>query len=298
MRAVVYERYGPPEVLRLAEVPRPSPQEGEVLVKVHASTVNRSDVHIREANRKSGLAMTLVSRAISGLRRPRRAILGSEFAGEVAAVGPGVTGLATGDRVFGSTGLRFGAHAEYLTIREAGRITTIPDGIGFEEAAAICDGAFSALLCLKQADPRPGRTLLIYGASGAIGSAGVQLARHFGIEVTAVTSTRNLELVRSLGPDKLIDRSKEDFTRNGQTYDVIFDAVGKLTFRRCLDSLNPGGVFLPTDGPTNLLLAILGVRSRGKRVVFQLPPRLAKEDLLFLRRLVETGEYRPVIDRR
>jgi NADPH:quinone reductase-like Zn-dependent oxidoreductase len=296
MKAIVYDRYGPPEVLRLEEVARPTPEPGEVLVKVHATTVNRSDVHTREANRRSGLTMTVLSRAISGLRRPRRRILGSEFAGVVEAVGSGVTEFAVGDRVFGTTGLRFGAHAEYLTISAAGRITTIPEGLAFEEAAAICDGAFNALLCLKQADLRPGRTILIFGASGSIGTAGLQLAKHFGADITAVTSTKNVELVTSLGPNRVIDYSKEDFTRNGRRYDAIFDAVGKLSFRRCRDSLEEGGVFLPTDGLENLFLAILHSRRRGKRVAFQIPPRIPREDLLFIKGLVESGEFRPVID--
>ena len=298
MKAVVYDRYGPPEVLRLEEVTRPTPGPGEVLVQVHATTVNRGDIHTREANRKAGLTMTVLSRAIWGVRGPRRRILGTEFAGVVDAVGSDVTEFAVGDRVFGTTGLRFGAHAEYLTISAAGRITTIPEGLAFEEAAPICDGAFNALLCLKQADLRPGRTILIFGASGSIGTAGLQLARHFGADITAVTSTKNVELVSSLGPNRVIDYSKEDFTRNGKTYDVILDAVGKLSFRRCRDSLNEGGVFLPTDGLENLFLAILHSRRRGKRVAFQIPPRLAREDLLFVKGLVESGEFKPVIDRR
>ena len=297
MKAIVYDRYGPPEVLRLEEVARPTPEPDEVLVKVHATTVNRADVHTREANRKAGLTMTVVSRAISGLRGPRRRILGSEFAGVVEAVGSGVTEFVVGDRVFGTTGLRFGAHAEYLTISAAGRIATIPAGLAFEEAAPICDGAFNALLCLKQADLRPGRTMLIFGASGSIGTAGLQLARHFGADITAVTSTKNVELVTSLGPNRVMDYSKEDFTRNGKRYDVIFDAVGKLSFRHCRDSLEEGGIFLPTDGLEHFFLAILHSRSRGKRVVFQIPPRLPREDLLFVKRLVESGEFRPVIDR-
>ena len=298
MKAIVYDRYGPPEVLRLEEVARPTPGPGEVLVKVHATTVNRLDVHTREANRKSGLTMTVLSRAISGLRGPRRRILGTEFAGVVEAAGSGVTELSVGDRVFGSTGWRFGAHAEYLTIPATGHITTIPEGLDFEEAAAICDGALNALQCFKQADLRPGRTILIFGASGSIGTAGLQLAKHFGADITAVTSTKNLELVTSLGPNRVIDYSREDFTRNGKRYDVIFDAVGKLSFRRCRDSLEEAGVFLPTDGLGNLFLAILHSRSRGKRVAFQIPPRLPREDLLFMRGLVESGEFRPVIDRR
>jgi NADPH:quinone reductase-like Zn-dependent oxidoreductase len=298
MRAVVYDRYGPPDVLRLEDVERPAPKEDEVLVKVHATTVNRSDVHIREANRRSGLAMTLLSRMVSGLRRPRQRILGSEFAGEVEAVGAAVKEFAVGDRVFGSTGLRFGAHAEFMCVREGARIAHMPVGVSFQEAAPICDGALNALMCLKQADLRKGRRILIYGASGAIGTAGVQLARYFGADVTAVCSTKNLELIRSLGADRVIDYTKEDFTKNGQTYDVIFDAVGKHSFKRCRGSLEPGGLYLPTDGPVNILLALMPSRKGAKRVVFQLPPRQPKKDVHFLKELIEAGKFRPVIDRR
>ncbi|HVS49581.1 MAG TPA: NAD(P)-dependent alcohol dehydrogenase [Candidatus Dormibacteraeota bacterium] len=298
MRAVVYDRYGPPDVLRLEDVERPAPKEDEVLVKVHATTVNRSDVHIREANRRSGLAMTLLSRTVSGLRRPRQRILGSEFAGEVEAVGAAVKEFAVGDPVFGSTGLRFGAHAEFMCVREGARIAHMPVGMSFQEAAPICDGALNALMCLKQADLRKGRRILIYGASGAIGTAGVQLARYFGADVTAVCSTKNLELIRSLGADRVIDYTKEDFTKNGQAYDVIFDAVGKHSFKRCRGSLEPGGLYLPTDGPVNILLALMPSRKGAKRVVFQLPPRQPKKDVHFLKELIEAGKFRPVIDRR
>ena len=298
MRAVVHDHYGPPEVLRLAVVARPVPAENGVLVKVHATTVNRADIHTREGNQKSGLAIRLLHRLIFGLRRPRQRILGSEFAGEVVAIGSSVHEFAVGDRVFGTTGIRFGAHAEYLTMPETSRIATMPAGLGYQEAAAICDGALNGLMGLKAADLREGRTILVYGASGAIGTAAVQTAKYFGADVTAVTSTKNIELVRSLGPDRVIDYLKDDFTRNGQTYDVILDAVGKLKFRDCLVSLNPSGIFLPTDGAENFLYAIRGRRSRGKRVVFQIPPRQTRADVLFLKSLVETGAFRPVIDRR
>jgi NADPH:quinone reductase-like Zn-dependent oxidoreductase len=297
MRAVVYDTYGPPDVLRLEEVERPVPKEDDVLVRVHATTVNRSDVHIREANRRGGLAVTFLSRMVSGLRRPRQPILGSEFAGEVVAAGAAVKEFAIGDRVFGSTGLRFGAHAEFVCVRESRRIAHMPAGMSFEQAAPICDGALNALMCLKVADLRKGRRILIYGASGAIGTAGVQLARYYDADVTAVCSTKNLELVKSLGADRVIDYTKEDFTKNGQTYHVIFDAVGKHSFKRSRDSLEPGGVYLPTDGAENLVLALWPSRAGDKRVVFQIPPRQTKQDVLFLKELVEAGKFRPVIDR-
>src|SRR3989441_9205319 len=253
MRAVVYDRYGPPDVLRLEDVERPVPKEEEGLVKVHATTVNRLDVHTREANRRSGLAVSLLSRMVSGLRRPRQRILGSEFAGEIDGVGAAVTEFAAGDHVFGNSGLRFGAHAEFMCMRQSARLAHMPAGLSFEDAAPITDGGLNALTCLKQADLRPGRTILIYGASGAIGTAGVQLARYFEADVTAVCSTKNLDLVKSLGADRVIDYTQEDFTRDRHTYEDIFDAVGKLSFPRCRASVKPAGVYLPTDGFGNLM---------------------------------------------
>jgi NADPH:quinone reductase-like Zn-dependent oxidoreductase len=298
MRAVVYDKYGPPDVQRLEEVERPVPKADEVLVRVRATTVNRSDVHTREANRSSGgLVIQLLSRSISGLRRPRQPILGSEFAGEVESIGAAVTEFAVGDKVFGTSSLRLGAHAEYMCVRASARIAHMPAGVSFEEAAPICDGALNALMCLKQADLHRGRTILIYGASGAIGTAGVQLAKHFGADITAVCGTKNVELVRSLGADRVIDYMKEDFTKNGETYHVIFDAVGKHSFKRCRASLKPGGLYLPTDGAINIVLAVMPARKGAKRVVFQIPPRIPRQDVLFLKELVEAGEYRPVIDR-
>jgi NADPH:quinone reductase-like Zn-dependent oxidoreductase len=297
MKAVVYDRYGPSEVLRIADVERPVPKEDEVLIKVHATTVNQLDVHTREANRKSGLAVSVLSRMVSGLRGPRQAILGSEFAGEVEAAGAAVQEFAVGDRVFGNSGLRFGAHAEFLCMRESARIAHMPAGVSFGEAAPITDGALNALTCMTAADLRMGRRILIYGASGAIGTAGVQLARHFDADVTAVCNTKNLELVKSLGADRVIDYTQEDFTKNGQTYHVIFDAVGKHSFKRCRGSLEPGGIYLPTDGFENLVLALWTPRFGDKKVVFQIPPRQTKKDVLFLKQLVEAGKFRPVIDR-
>jgi NADPH:quinone reductase-like Zn-dependent oxidoreductase len=297
VKAVVYDRYGPPEVLRIADVERPVPKEDEVLIKVHATTVNRLDVHTREANRKSGLAVSVLSRMVSGLRGPRRPILGSEFAGEVEAAGATVKEFAVGDHLFGNSGLRFGAHAEFMCVRESARIAHLPAGMSFGEAAPITDGALNALTCLTAANLRKGRRILIYGASGAIGTAGVQLARHFDADVTAVCNTKNLQLVKSLGADRVIDYTQEDFTKNGQTYHVIFDAVGKQSFKRCRGSLEPGGMYLPTDGFENLVLALWTPRFGDKKVVFQIPPRQTKQDVLFLKELVEAGKFRPVIDR-
>jgi NADPH:quinone reductase-like Zn-dependent oxidoreductase len=297
VRAVVYDRYGSPSVLRLEDVERPVPKEDEVLVKIHATTVNRLDVHTREANRRSGVVVSILSRLVSGVRRPRRRILGTEFAGEVVAAGAAVREFALGDRVFGNTGLRFGTHAEFVCVRESARIAHMPAGASFVEAAAISDGAFNALWCLRIAGLRKGQTIVVYGASGAIGTAGVQLAKYFGADVTGVCSTKNLELVKSLGADRVIDYTREDFTKNGQTYDVIFDAVGKHSFKRSAGSLNPGGKYLATDGFRNLFLALWTSRFGDKKVMFQLPPQYAKKDLVLVKELIEAGKYRAVIDR-
>jgi len=297
MRAVVYDRYGPPDVLRLEEVERPAPREDELLVKIHATAVTRADCATREANRRSGLLVTLISRSISGIRRPRQRILGSEMAGVVGAIGSAVRNFAVGDHVFGSTGFRFGAYAEFICIRENARIAHKPAGISFEEAAAVCDGGLNALWCLRLADLGKGQRILIYGASGAIGSAGVQLAKYFGADVTAVCSTKNLELMGALGAHRVIDYTHEDFTRNGQTYDVIFDAVGKHSFRRSKGSLRPGGKYLATDGLRNLILARWTSRFGDKRVMFSIPPRYTQQDVVLLKELIEAGDFRAVIDR-
>ena len=297
MRAVVYDRYGPPEVLRLEDVPQPVPKEDEVLIKIHATTVTRSDCGIRGANASSGLVISFLSRLYSGVRRPKRRILGAELAGEVAAVGATASEFAVGDRVFGTNAGRFGAHAEFMCMRESAALAHKPAAMTFEEAAAVCDGAMLALGCLRQADLRKGRRILVYGASGSIGTAGLQLAKYFGADVTAVCGTKNIELVRSLGADGVIDYTQEDFTKSGETYDVIFDAVGKLSFGRCRNSLKPGGIYLPTDGLWNLLLVPLTSLVGDKRVRFAIPPRFTKKDVLFLKELIEAGKYRAVIDR-
>jgi len=290
MRAVVYDNYGPPGVLRLEEVDRPIPKDDEVLVKIHATTVNRTDSALRAAE-------PFASRFITGLLRPRRKILGSELAGQVEAAGPAVSEFEVGDQVFGVNPWKFGTHAEFVCMREGASLAHKPAGMSFEEAAAVCDGAILALGCLRPADPRKGQRILVFGASGSIGTAAVQLARYFDADVTAVCNTKNVELVRSLGADEVVDYTLEDFTKNGQTYDVIFDAVGKHSFRRCQGSLKRGGFYLATDGAQNLVLALWTSRIGDKRVVFPIPPRYTKKDVLFLKELIEAGKYRAVIDR-
>jgi NADPH:quinone reductase-like Zn-dependent oxidoreductase len=290
MRAVVHDNYGPPDVLRLEEVERPVPNEDEVLVKVAATSVTRTDCGFRAAE-------PFFARVFTGLRRPKRRIPGMELAGVVEAVGAAVTEFKVGDEVFG---IRGGANAEYICVGESGVLAHKPAGVTFEEAAAVCDGACSALSCLRNADLRQGRSILVYGASGSIGTAAVQLAKHFGAHVTAVCNTKNVDLARSLGADRVIDYLQEDFTKRGETYDVIFDAVGKHSFRRSRRALNPGGIFVETDlgfmwhAP---LLALLTQWIGDKRVTIGVA-RYKKEDVLFLKELIEAGKYRAVIDRR
>ncbi|TMG26982.1 MAG: NAD(P)-dependent alcohol dehydrogenase, partial [Chloroflexi bacterium] len=223
-------------------------------------------------------------------------ILGSELAGTVEQAGRAVSEFKVGDRVFGLTGIRFGAHAEYRCMRDSARIAHIPESMTFEQAAPMCDGALNALWCLRLADLEKRPKVLIYGASGAIGTAAVQLARHFKADVSAVCSTKNLELIKSIGAGRAIDYTTEDFTKNGETYDVIFDAVGKQTFARCRGSLRPGGAYLATDGFRNIALAVWTSRFGDKKVIFKLPPVYTKGDVLFLKDLAEKREYRPVID--
>jgi NADPH:quinone reductase-like Zn-dependent oxidoreductase len=287
VRAVVHDRYGPADVLRLEDVQRPEPNEGEVVVEVHATTVTRSDCALRSAT-------PFISRFFTGLRRPKQRILGTEFAGIVAALGDGVTEFRAGDRVFGSSS---GAHAELVRVRESGPIAHMPEGMAFEEAAAVSDGPILTLNAMSPVTMGPGTTILVYGASGSMGTAGVQLAKHFGAEVTAVCDTRHVELVRSLGADEVIDYTQEDFRRNGVEYDVIFDAVGKQRFGRCKGSLKAGGAFLPTDGFGNFAMALWTRWIGDKKVRTKLPPRYKKEHILLVKQLIEAGEYRAVIDR-
>jgi NADPH:quinone reductase-like Zn-dependent oxidoreductase len=285
---VVHDRYGPPEVQRVEEVEKPVPTDDEVLVRIKATTVNRTDCGLRAAK-------PFVARFFTGLVRPKRRILGIEFAGVVEAVGTAVSEFAVGDEVFGVKSS--GAHAEYIAVRESAPIAHKPTGMSFEEAAAIPDGAALALACYRKAGLEQGENLLVYGATGSVGTAGVQLARHLGADVTAVGNTQNLELVRSLGAARVIDYTQEDFTKNGETYDVVFDAVGKLSFARARGSVKPGGVFVGTDGFLNLFLALPTRWVGDKRAQLGIT-KYSKEDVLLLKRLVEAGEYRAVIDRR
>ena len=290
MKAVVFDRYGPPEVLRVEEIERPAPKEGEVLVKVHATTVNRSDCGHRGAE-------PFFSRIFTGLLRPKYRTPGMELAGEVVEIGDGVDEFAVGDEVFGLKGT--GANAEYVCVRAGGALAHKPTSLTFEEAASVSDGACIALACLQRGNLREGSRILIYGASGSIGTAAVQLAKSFGAHVTAVCDTARVELVRSLGADEVVDYTKEDFTRNGETYDVVFDAVGKHSFRRSRSSIKDGGVFLETDLGFMWHVPPLALATRwiGDKKVTLPIPKYSKEDVLYVKELIEAGKYRPVIDR-
>jgi len=291
MRAVVQDRYGPPEVLRVAEVERPVPKGDEVLVRVHASTVTRGDaMGVRSAEYR-------FTRLFTGIRRPRRTIGGTEFAGRIEEVGAAVTEFRVGDEVFGIEG---GANAEYVAVGESGVIAQKPTGLTFEEAAAAPDGSLLALSCLRPAYPLRGKSVLVYGAAGSIGTAAVQLlAHHFEAEVAAVCDTKDVELVRSLGARDVLDRLRDDFTKNGKAYDVIFDAVGKHSFRRCRRSLKPGGIYISVDlgFMYHVPLFALITRFVGSRRARLGIGRYRKEDLVLIKELVDTGKYRPVIDR-
>jgi len=226
MKAIVYTKYGPPEVLQLKDVEKPSPKDNELLIRVYATTVNRTDCGFLRAK-------PFIVRFFSGLIKPRNTSLGNEFAGKIEVVGKDVTSFNVGDKVFGYNDADFGAHAEYMTTPEEGMLAIMPANMSYEEAAPSTEGAHYALNIIKKANIQSGQNIMINGATGAIGSAAVQLVKYFGADVTAVCNTKNVALVKSLGVDEVIDYTKEDFTKNGQTYDVVFDAVGKSSFRRC-----------------------------------------------------------------
>ena len=294
MKAIVYTKYGPPDVLHLKEVEKPAPADNEVLIKVYATTVNRTDCGFRKPE------YPLIIRLLNGVFKPKRTILGSELAGEVEAVGKDVKLFKKGDQVFGLTGNKFGAHAEYICLPEKASIVTKPANMNYEEAAAVCDGAMLAFTSIRKINLQKGDNILIYGASGSIGTAAVQLAKYFGAQVTAVCNTKNLELVKSLGADEVIDYTKDDFTKIGQTYKVVYDAVGKTSFFRCKNLIKKGGVYLSTDLgflAQNLFLVLWTRIFGSKKVIFPIP-KDRKEDVAFFKELIEAGKYRAVIDRR
>ena len=294
MKVAAHTRYGPPDVVRIVDVERPNAAANEVLVKVHAATVNRTDCGFRAAH-------PWIVRFFSGLTKPKATILGCEFAGEVEALGRDATAFEIGDRVFGFSEDRFGAHAEHLTMPQDGPIATIPPDLSFEEIAPSTEGSHYALSLITRAKIRGGQRVLVIGGTGAIGSAAVQLLKELGAVVTAVADTEHLELVRGLGADRVIDRTVEDFTQDDRTYDVVLDAVGKSSFARCRRLLEPRGIYLSTDlGPLsqNPFLALVTPLLGRRRVMFPIPPKHSARELGRIREMLVAGTFRPIVDRR
>lgn len=293
MKAAVRARYGPPEVVSVLDIDKPVVTDREVLVKVHATTVNRTDCAMRAAQ-------PFLWRFFTGLIRPTVPVLGTEFAGEVEAVGEGVTSFKPGDRVFGYNDGGFGAHAQYMVISQDGTLATVPEGLTYEEAVPSTEGSHYALSLIRSSRVRDGDDVLVYGATGAIGSAAVQLLKHLGANVTAVCGTSHLDLVRRLGADRVVDYTVTDFTRDQQRYAAVIDAVGKSSYGRCRRLLEPRGIYVASDVGAfwqNLALAVVTPVARGKKVVFPLPKHDAAMARHF-KELIEAGAFRPVIDRR
>ena len=292
MRAIVNIEYGSPEVAKLMEVDKPSPKEKEVLIKIHATTVNRTDAGFRSAE-------YFISRFWTGLFEPKYKILGCEFAGEIEQVGDEVTLFKKGDKVFGFDSNKCGSHAEYKLIEEGEAIALMPQKLTFYEAAPICEGGHYALCDIRAGKVKAGQNVLVNGATGAIGSVAVQLLKHFGAKVTAVCDTKNMMLVKSLGADIMIDYTKEDFTKTAQKFEFIFDAVGKSSFGKCKPLLKEHGIYISTElgkNAENVYLALVTPIFGGKKVLFPIPI-IKKEDVIFLKSLVENGEYKPLLDR-
>jgi NADPH:quinone reductase-like Zn-dependent oxidoreductase len=297
MKAVVYTKYGPPDVLQLKEVEKPIPGDDEVLIKMYAAAVTTVDCFNRKGD-------PFISRFFTGLIRPKATILGTVFAGEIEAVGKDVKRLREGDQVFAETGVDYGAYAEYVCLPEEGVIAIKPANMTYDEAAAVCEGVLTALPFLRdKANIQSGQKILINGASGSVGTSAVQLAKYFGAEVTGVCSTTNLEMIKSLGADEVIDYTKEDFTKTGRTYDIIFDAVAKSSFSRCKGSLKQSGIYLSTLPTLTIYLQVLWTSKIGsKKAMFAAtglrPSKERTKDLIFIKELIEEGKIKAVIDRR
>jgi len=293
MKAVVCTKYGPPDVLQFKDVTKPIPKDNEVLIKIHATTVNRTDCAILRAE-------PFFSRFVTGIFKPNKLILGTEFAGKIEAVGKNVTSCKVGDKVFGFDDNGSGSHAQYMTISEDKALTTIPRNITYEQAAASTEGAHYAYNFIKKVNLKSGQKVLVNGATGAIGSAAVQFLKYFGAKVTAVCNTKNIELVKSLGANKVIDYTKEDFTKDDQKYSFIFDTVGKSSFAKCKPLLQPGGVYMSSElgyMAQNLFLALITPIIGNKKVIFPFPTDL-RGSVLFIKKLIEKGNFKAVIDRK
>lgn len=303
MKAVVYTQYGSPDVLHLTELAKPVPKDNEILVRVHATPVTFGDIITRRFSQVSPrefnmpLLFWVLTRAVFGFRKPKKHILGAQFSGEVAAVGKAVTRFKLGDDVFGYRGPDFGANAEYLCVPENSRVALKPANMSHEEAAALPYGALTAMTLLRKADIRPGQKVLILGASGSIGSAALQLARHYGAQVTGVCSTPRLEYVKALGADRVIDYTQEDFTRSGERYDLIFDVLGRGSFSRSKNSLKPGGRYLYVSFKMKQLLQMLWTSLRGGQRVICALSNETLDDLLLVKELAEAGKLTTIIDR-
>jgi len=295
MKAVVYTRYGTPDVLDIKEVETPTPKDNEILIKIYATTVNRTDYATINA-------IPFFARIVTGLFRPKRHIPGTEFAGIVEQLGKDVTDTKIGDKVFGFFDMSPGAQAQYIAIDE--KLTVkIPENISYQQAAASCEGAHYAYCSIKRINLKKGQNALVYGASGAIGSAALQLLKHFGLNVTAVVSTRHIDLMTSLGADKIIDFTRTDFTKDDQQYDFVFDSVGKSSFRKCFKLLKPGGVYLSSDLGflgQNIFLPLITPVIRpilgNRKTIFPFPDDI-RGSLLLIKDLIEKGEFKAVIDR-
>ena len=290
MRAVICDRFGPPDVLRLQYIERPVPQHGEVLVRVVATTMTRTDCDIRHPNR-------FTSRLGGARNRPKLRIAGRELSGEIEAVGRGVTAFKVGEQVFGISPDRLGAHAEFVCLPQDAPLAHKPHGVSFEQAAAVTEGAITALDCLRKAGLGQGHTIAIHGAGGSIGTAAVQLARHLGATVTAVCAPQHADLVTGLGAHQIVDYTKEDLAATGQTYDVIFDAAGHLSFHDCESALRHDGRYVDTDLLRGAALDRLTSIVADKRVLVPGPPAYTQADVQFVAQLMESGQYRAVIDR-
>jgi len=293
MKAAVHTRYGAPEVVRIESVAPPVAGDGELLIKVHATTVNRTDCHYRAAKPP-------VMPFITGLRKPRATILGTEYAGDVVGAGRDVTGFQVGDKVFGYSEPKFGAHAEYLVVRADGPVAVMPVNLFYDEAAAATEASHYALSHIRRAAITSGQEVLVYGATGGIGSAAVQLLTTIGAKVTAVCATAHLDLVRGLGADRVLDYTVGEFAANDHRYDVVFDAVGKASFGECRRLLKPGGIYMstgPGPGYQNLVLPLISPLLRGATVLFAYP-KIDQAMVGYFRDLMESGQFKPLIDRR